>query len=140
MEQIAAGKRQGRRGYAMIVALFVITLLVAGGALMVQELVTRANLLRAETNELHLQSVLDSAVSKMMAKYKEDPFYTGQTSLEIDGGEAAMEAEVAGATLRRVAIAARYHGLKRRIEIALYVEVGQPIRLLDWKPVIGAAG
>ncbi len=132
-----AGKKE--RGYAMIVALLVITLLVAGGALMVQELITRANLLRAETNELHLQGVLDSAVAKMMAKYNEDIFFAGATSLAIGGGDAEMEAEVVSITQRKVTIEAKYHGLRRRIEIALYVETGHPIRLLDWKPILGVS-
>lgn len=128
-----------RRGYALIVALVLIALLILGGALMVQELVTRANLLRAETNELHLQSVLDSSVSRIMATYKEDPGHEGQSTLAIDGGEATLDAEILSPDRRRVEIAADYHGLRRRIEIELLVEIGHPVRLVDWRPVIGSA-
>lgn len=126
------------RGYALIVTLLLITLLLAGGALMAQELVTRANLLRSETNDLHLQGVVDSAVARMMAKYKESSLFAGVFELEIGGGKAVMEAELVSSTQRRVAIDASYHGLHRRIVIWLYVNPSQPIRLLDWEPVIGA--
>jgi len=126
-----------RRGYAMIVALLIITLLVAGGALMVQELMVRSKLLRAEANELHLQNVLDSAVSHMMAKYRYDLLFAGEDHLSIDGGVAKIRAEVAGTELRKLTIDAQYHGLRRQAVVALFVKSDQPIRLIDYQYTVG---
>ena len=131
-------RRQNRRAYALIVVLVVIVLLIAGGALLMQELVVRANLLRQETNELHLQSLLDSAVAEMMAKYREDPDFAGTAELEIGEAKASMAAEIAGITLRKVQIEANYHGLRRRVEVSILAASDQPIRLVDWQPLLAS--
>ena len=127
-------RRDPQKGYALVVALLVITLLFAGGALLSQDLVVRARLLREETRELHLQSVLDSAVAKMMAKYRTDVYFEGQEEVSIDGGKALMDATIVGGPVRRVEIAAEYHGLKRNIVIELYANIGEAIRLTDHRP------
>lgn len=132
-------RRQGERGYAMVVALLVVALLVAGGALMGQELMVRSKLLSAETNELHLQNVLDSAVSHMMAKYRYEPGFAGEERLKIDGGEAKMRARQLSPALREVEIAAHYQGMQRRAVINLLVESDQPIRLTDYRFQVGGA-
>jgi hypothetical protein len=124
-----------RRGYAMVVALLVITLLIAGGALLAQELLMRSMLLGEETGELHLQNILDSAVSHTMAKYRNQPDFEGADTLEIDGGEARIFAEVVSVYHRRVSIEALYRGEKRKAVVQLYVATGEPIRLTDWDPV-----
>lgn len=129
-------QRRARRGYAMVVALLVITLLVGGGALLMQELVLRQNLLRQENNQLHVQNVLDSAVSYTMAKYRRDLDFEGSDTLEIDGGEARIFAEMVSLHHRRVSIDARYHSEKRKVVIQLYVATSEPIRLTDWEPVL----
>ena len=131
---------KNQNGYALVVALLVITLLFAGGALLSQNLVVSARLLREETRELHLQSVLDSAVAKIMAKYRSDVYFEGREEVSIDGGKAVMDATLVGGTVRRVEIAAEYHGLKRNIVIHLYANVGDPIRLTDHRPAAVAAG
>lgn len=129
----------GQRGYAMVVALLIVALLIAGGALLAQELMTRSRLLRAETNELHLQNVLDSAVSHMMAKYRNDVDFEGEDQLKIDGGRAKMKAERVSSTLRRVEITAHYRGLQRRAVVGIHAEISQPIRLVDYQFVVGGA-
>lgn len=126
-------RAQRERGYAMVVALLVITLLLAGGALLAQELVTRAALLRSETNELHLQNVLDSAVSQMMAKYRDEPDFAGDDQLAIDGGKAKMRAQRRGVDQRRADITANYKGLKRRAVVYFEVKSGHPVRLIDYR-------
>lgn len=133
-------RRDPQKGYALVVALLVITLLFAGGALLSQDLVVSARLLREETRELHLQSVLDSAVAKIMAKYRADVYFEGREEVSIDGGKAVMDATIVGGPVRRVEIAAEYHGLRRNIVIQLYANVGDPIRLTDHRPAALAAG
>lgn len=122
------------RGYALLVALLVILMLFVGGALLTQELVVRARLLREETRELHLQSVLDSAVARMMARYRTEIYFEGREELSIDGGKAVMDATNIGGAVRQVEIAANYFGLRRNIVIRLHVWPGDPIRLTDYRP------
>jgi hypothetical protein len=83
--------------------------------------------------------VLDSAVSLMMATYQKDPTFEGGKSLALESGKATIFAEKVGGTGRRVEIAAEYHGLKRKIEVRLYVKPGESVRLLDWQPLLGAS-
>lgn len=123
----------------MIVALLVITMLLVGGALLSQDLVIRARLLREETRELHLQSVLDSAVAQMLAKYRADVYFEGREELAIDGGKAIMDATNVGGTTRRVEIEAEYQGLKRYIEIDIYASPGEAVRLTDHRPASAAS-
>lgn len=134
-----AKTRAGERGYAMVVALLIVALLIGGGALMAQELMTRARLLRGETNELHLQNVLDSAVSHMMAEYRYNPNFEGSDQLKVDGGRARIKAQRVGPDLRRLEITAAYRGLERRAVVGLYVDPAHPIRLVDYEFVVGDA-
>lgn len=132
-----AARRAGERGYAMVVALLIIALLIAGGALMAQELMKGSRLLRGETSELHLQNVLDSAVSHMMAEYRYNPDFEGSDQVKVDGGEARIRAQRVGPDLRRLEITAAYRGLERRAVVGLYVNPAHPIRLVDYEFVVG---
>lgn len=132
-------RRPEPKAYALLVALVVVALLLIGGALLTQELVNGSNLLRAETNELHLQAALDSGVAYMMATYQINPYFSGTVDLKVGKSQAFVEAELAGGSLRKLKVEGTYAGMHRRVEVTLSVIPGNPVQMIDWKPVMGPA-
>jgi hypothetical protein len=129
---IDQGAARTRRGMALGLALLLVVLVLAAGALSVSLLIGRQHALLREQRNLHLQALLDAGVALALARYSEDRFYSDSEELVLDGGVIHIEGNVGDLSRRFVELRARYAGAQREALVTLSVPPTGLPSLVDW--------
>ena len=123
-------------GYVLVVALFVIVLIMAGGALLAGSLRYRMWLLRQEVQSIQLTSLTDSGLALALDALSLSPFYDGTAAQPLGDGTVAVVVEMGErAETREVWVTATYASAGRRIRAEVQLSERYPPRVVSWEPV-----
>ena len=123
-------------GYVLLVALFVIFLMMAGGTLLAGSLQYRMWLLRQEVQSVQLTALTDSGLAMALDALSLSPFYEGTEETRLGDGTVAVEVEFGEqAETRVVQVTATYDKAGRRVRAVVQLSERYPPRVLSWEPV-----
>lgn len=124
--------RRCQRGYALVLALFVLVITLTVGGAIALALQFRMERLRRETATVHLGALLDGGVSRALAELRDDPSWRGTGgSIPLGDGVYTVRTELVGIDLIRIRLSAVW-GREGRAAIADYSRIEREI--VAWQP------
>lgn len=129
------------QGYILIVALVVIALMLAAGALLASALQYRMWLLRQESENVRLSALADAGVAHALERLFVSDAWAGAEAYPLDGGTVLVEVDDGDSiSLREVRVTVTY-GRARRVVLAV-VELNEadPPRVIAWEPIAAQTG
>ncbi|MCP4660829.1 MAG: hypothetical protein GY856_35955 [bacterium] len=130
---------RGRRGHALIVALFVIIVLMTAAALVASSLAYRMWSFRQETQAVRLTALLDGALAKALANLWSNPGYGGVPAESFGDGTITIEVRPADLTTVEVVVKASYWGGRRAARAVVRLDKNYPPAFSPevkvWEPV-----
>ncbi|HEY0781962.1 MAG TPA: hypothetical protein VGE98_05890, partial [Thermoanaerobaculia bacterium] len=124
-------RRRGERGYALLLALFVIFLLSLALALVGLSLELRLRLLQKEARDLTLEVLTDAALAEALARLSQDPTFSGANAHAYGGGTLSSQVRPAGVNVYTVLAVAGYAGRVRAIQ-ATVQSFGGRTAVVNW--------
>ncbi len=123
-------------GYALILALVVIALMMAGGALLAGSLQYRMWLLRKETQSVHLTALTDAGLAYALDRLSRSHFWNGVGHQTLGDGGFDVDVEIGDqAMIRVVTVTATYGVAGRSVRAEVRLDDYLPPRVVAWKPV-----
>ena len=125
--------RKREKGFALIVALFVMVITLSAGAMIAGSIGYRMWLVRQESRNLHLTAITDAGLSEALAELSVDPTYPGtQGAVPFGDGTFTILSELVGGGEAEVEVRATYAGGGRaaRARVTLF-----PLRVTSWTPM-----
>lgn len=119
----------------MLLALFVIFLTMAAGALLAGSLNYRMILLREEVQDVHLTAISDAGIALALDQLVLSPFWTGSLQREIGDGTVSVDISNSNRVMvRLVDVTAVYGTGGRALRAEIQVDDYSPPRVISWKP------
>ncbi len=129
-------RREEPRGYVLAVALFVIALLMAGGALLAGSLHYRTGLLRQEAGGVHLAALTDAGLALALDRLSLAPFDVIATEETLGDGRVAVRSGLGTRVMvREVTVVATWGVAGRAVKAVVQLDDHQPPRVVSWRTV-----
>ena len=122
-------------GHAMVLALFVVFLTMAAGALLAGSLDYRMRLLREEVQDVHLTAISDAGLALALDRLSLTPFWSGTVEREV--GEGTVSVTVGHSSqimVRQVDVTALYGTGGRSLRAKIQLSDYYPPRVVSWEP------
>lgn len=129
---------QGRRtqGYVLVVALFVIAMTMAAGALLASSLQYRMWLLRQEAESVHLSALTDAGLAMALARFSRHPFDDLDIEEEVGDGRVVVESMLGDQVMQReVEVTATWGVAGRAVRAVVQLSDHDPPRVVSWERV-----
>lgn len=126
----APAGRRGERGYALLTALAVLTLVAVALTLLSGAVLVRLRQARHETAEVHRVALSDAAVAEALAALASDPDHPGASPHPFGGGTLASRVERVSTHRYRVLATAAWAGVEREVELDV-ARIARRVRAVD---------
>lgn len=126
----AAERRRGERGYALLTALVVLSLVAVALALLSGALLLRLREVRHEAAEVQRVAFSDASVAEALAALASDPDYPGTSPHPFRGAILASRVQRVSTHRYRVFATAAWAGVERQVELDV-ARVSRRVRAVD---------
>ncbi len=128
--------RRSDDGYVLVVALVVIALMMAGGALLAGSLQYRMWLLRQEVQDIHLTALTDAGLALALDRLSTSHFWDGTGEQPMGEGTFAVAVEMGDqAMTREVTVTATWGAAGRAVRARVRLSDFLPPRVVSWQPI-----
>ncbi len=129
-------KARREQGYALVMALVVIALMLSAGALLAASLQFRMWLLRQEVQGIHLTALTDAGVALALDRLSLSHFWDGVDEQSLGAGTFVVEVDMgAQAMTRVVTVHATWGPARRGARAVVRLSDFVPPRVISWRPV-----
>lgn len=129
-------RRKRERGYALLLALVVGSLVLAAMALAAAALEHRMWLLRQESRVIRLVALTDAGLAQALAELSVNPGYGGAGEQSFGGGSFEIGVVPVDDEHVRVTVRASHGGGRRAIAALVQLDATLPPRVVGWQPVV----
>ncbi len=132
---VPVSPRQAQKGYALVMALAVIALMMSAGALLAASLQFRTWLLRQEVQGIHLTALTDAGLALALDRLSRSHFWDGAGEQPLGDGTFAVEVEMGEHAMTRVVtVTATWGPAGRAARAVVRLSDFFPPRVISWHP------
>ena len=129
-------RRERSGGYVLVVALFVLVMVMAAGALLTSSLHYRMGLLRQEAQSVHLSALADAGLAMALAQLALHPFDDLELDERLGDGRVKVVGMLGDRVMRReVEVTATWGTAGRAVRAVVQLDDHAPPRVVAWERV-----